>query len=52
LSRFLATALQDVRVELAKEDSALAAAGDISPHKMSKSKFLTMGLELETQQYE
>lgn len=43
--------LQDVRLELAKEDSALAATGEISAHETSLTKFLTTGLELEEQQY-
>ena len=55
LHLFLATTLQDVRLELAKEDSVLAtqlaAQGDISGHKTSLTSFLTTGLELEEQKY-
>ena len=48
---YIVTTLQDVRLELAKEDLALAAQGAISPHKTSLTSFLTIGLELEEQQY-
>jgi len=47
----LATTLQDVWLELAKEDLALAAAGEISAHQTSSTSFLTIGLELEEKQY-
>ncbi|KIL55654.1 hypothetical protein M378DRAFT_17763, partial [Amanita muscaria Koide BX008] len=46
----LATTLQDVRSELAKEDAKAAADGVVPPHKMSLTVFLTKGLELEEQQ--
>jgi hypothetical protein len=42
--------LQDVRLALAKEDTALAATGKISAHRTSLTSFLTIGLELEEQQ--
>ncbi|KAM6491450.1 hypothetical protein JOM56_013019 [Amanita muscaria] len=45
-----ATTLQDVRLELAKEDAVQVAQGAVSPHKASLTSFLVMGLELEEQQ--
>jgi hypothetical protein len=45
------TSFQDVRLELAKEDSISAAQGEISPHTTSLTSFLTIGLDLEEQQY-
>lgn len=50
-SAHLATTLQDVRLDLAKEDAAEAARGLITPHKMTMTAFLTMALDLEEQQY-
>ena len=47
---FLATTIQDIWLELAKEDSALAAQGILSPHETSLTSFLVIGLELEEQQ--
>jgi hypothetical protein len=46
----LATTLQDVRLELVKEDLRLAAQGEISAHQTSLTSFLMTGLELEEQQ--
>jgi hypothetical protein len=43
--------LQDVRLELAKEDSKSAAQGEEISHKTSLTGFLITGLELEEQQY-
>jgi hypothetical protein len=42
--------LQDVRLELAKEEAAKAACGHISPHNVTLITFLTTALELEEQQ--
>ena len=44
----LATTLQDVRLELAKEDAASSAA---SPHRITLATFLATGIDLEEQQY-
>jgi hypothetical protein len=46
-----ATTVQDVRLELAKEDAANSARGVVSPHEVTLTAFLTMGLDLEEQQY-
>ena len=46
----LATTLQDIRLELAKEEAAEMAAGVVPQHKMSLTGFLTMGLSLEDRQ--
>jgi len=43
--------MQDVRLELAKSDSNLAAQGGPFIHKTSLTSFITRGLELEEQQY-
>jgi hypothetical protein len=40
-----------VRLELAKEESRLAAQGEISVHQISMTNFLMAGLELEERQY-
>jgi hypothetical protein len=40
-----------VRLELAKEDSRLAAQGEIMVHETSLTSFLVTGLELEERQY-
>jgi hypothetical protein len=50
LNEILATTVQDVRLELVKEDTANAARGVISPHKTSLTTFLTVGMDLEEQQ--
>ena len=47
----LATTLQDVRLELAKEEAAEAARGRVSPHDITLTTFLTTALDLEEQQY-
>jgi hypothetical protein len=47
----LATTLQDVRLELAKEDTRLVAQGDVAAHETSLTSFLMTGLELEEHQY-
>lgn len=46
-----ATTLQDVRLELAKDDAASSAQGVVSPHKITLATFLMTGLDLEEQQY-
>ncbi|KAI0042910.1 hypothetical protein FA95DRAFT_1584271 [Auriscalpium vulgare] len=46
----LVTTLADVRLELAQEEAADAAKGNISLHEMSASVFLGVGLELEDTQ--
>jgi len=43
--------MTDVKLELAKEEAAEAAWGIIRSHETSASVFLTVGLELEEQQY-
>lgn len=43
--------LADVKLELAKEEAADATRGIIRSHDTSASTFLTVGLELEEQQY-
>jgi hypothetical protein len=48
---YLATCLQDVRLELAKEDAEAAKDGAVAPHATSLTEFLMKGLELEEQQY-
>ena len=45
------TTLQDVRLELAKEDSVLVAQGEMSPHITSLTSFLMVGLDIEEQQF-
>lgn len=50
LTMVIATTLQDVRLELVKEDTRLAAQGEISAHQTSLTSFLMTGLELEEQQ--
>ena len=47
----IATTLQDVRLELAKEDTRLVAQGEIYTHKTSLTSFLMTGLDLEEHQY-
>ena len=47
---FLATTLQDVRLQLVQEEANEVARGIPSAHKTSLSGFLTLGLELEEQQ--
>jgi hypothetical protein len=42
--------LQDVRLQLSKEDAEEAARGVISAHQTSMSSFLMTGIELEEQQ--
>ncbi|PPQ96654.1 hypothetical protein CVT26_010318, partial [Gymnopilus dilepis] len=44
------TTLQDVRLELTKEDAEDASNGIAAPHESSMTEFLTKGLELEEQQ--
>ncbi|KAF7761114.1 hypothetical protein Agabi119p4_10523 [Agaricus bisporus var. burnettii] len=45
------TTVQDVKLELAKEDAADGAKGVISAHSTTVTEFLVKGLELEEQQY-
>lgn len=49
--QWLATTLQDVRLELAKEETRLVALGEISVHTTSLTSFLVTGLDLEEYQY-
>lgn len=42
--------LQDVRLELAKEDAVQAALGKLPRHKVSSAGFLMIGFELEESQ--
>ncbi|KAJ2924239.1 hypothetical protein H1R20_g12855, partial [Candolleomyces eurysporus] len=46
----LETTLQDVRLQMAKEDAEEAARGVVSAHQISLSNCLMTGLELEEQQ--
>lgn len=48
---YIATRLQDVRLELAKEDAEAAKDGAVAAHETSLTEFLMKGLELEEQQY-
>lgn len=48
---FAGTTLQDVRLELAKEDAAQVALGNLPRHKISLTAFLMIGFELEDSQY-
>lgn len=43
--------MQTIRLELAKEEAAEAAAGKVPLHKVSLTKFLSTGFELEDQQW-
>ena len=45
------TTLHDVRLELAKEEAAQVALGNMPCHKISMSAFLIIGFELEDSQY-
>ncbi|KAF8984861.1 hypothetical protein BDQ17DRAFT_1393808 [Cyathus striatus] len=45
------TTLQDVRLELTREDVATTEKGIISKHKLTLTKFLIKGFELEEQQH-
>ena len=47
----LGLTLQDVQLELSKEEAAEASSGNHQTHKVSMTGFLTMGLELEDRQY-
>lgn len=47
----LATTLQDVRLDLAKEEAAEVARGRVSLHNVTLTTFLTTALDLEEQQY-
>jgi hypothetical protein len=46
-----ATTLQDVQLELVKDNAASSAQGVVSPHNVTLTTFLTTGLDLEEQQY-
>ena len=48
---YSATCLQDVHLELAKEDADMGKEGAAAPHTISLTEFLMKGLELEEQQY-
>lgn len=43
--------LQDVRLELAREEAARASLGVLPRHKISMATFLMTGFELEDSQY-
>lgn len=43
--------LADVKLELAREEAANAQSGIQHAHEVTASRFLTMGLDLEEQQY-
>jgi hypothetical protein len=50
--RFLiAVTLQDVRLDLAKEEAAEAAGTRVALHNVTLTAFLMTGLDLEEQQY-
>ena len=51
LCLFEATTIQTIRLKLAKEEAAEAAAGKVPLHKVSLTKFLSTGFELEDQQW-
>ena len=42
--------MQEIRLELAKEDAKEAEQGILPPHKTSLTSFLTKGFDLEEQQ--
>lgn len=50
-SLLLASKVSEVRLRLTQEEAAEAAKGKESPHEVSASVFIRMGLELEDQQY-
>ena len=47
----LASRVSEARLRLTQEEATEAAKGKESPHKVSASVFVRMGLELEDQQY-
>jgi len=48
---FIETTLQDVRLQLAREEAAQAAISELLQHKTSPLTFLMAGFELEDSQY-
>ena len=48
---FLGTSVTELRLEIAKEEAALAETGAAQPHDMTPSMLIQMALELEEQQY-
>lgn len=46
----IGTTLQDVRLELAKEEATRTARGMLPPHEISMASFLMTGFELEDSQ--
>ena len=50
LTCFTATTERDIRLQLVREEEADAARGDLSPHQITPSIFLTTGLDLEEHQ--
>jgi hypothetical protein len=46
----LATTLQDVRLELARNESLQLVSGHIPQHKVSITGFFSMGFDIEDQQ--
>jgi hypothetical protein len=47
---FLGTSIASLRLEIAKEDAALAETGEDLPHDMTPSQLIRNGLDLEEQQ--
>jgi hypothetical protein len=47
---FLGTSIASLRLEIAKEDAALAETGADLPHNMTPSQLIRNGLDLEEQQ--
>ena len=48
---FLGTSTTDLRLEIAREDAALAEAGADQPHEMTPALLIQKGLALEEEQY-
>jgi hypothetical protein len=51
LTSSVGTTLQDVRLQLAREEAAQVATGNAPRHKISLPAFLIIGFELEETQY-
>lgn len=49
-NEILGLTLQDVRLELSKEEAAESSAGNLPKTNVSRTAFLTTGLELEDRQ--
>ena len=50
-NRLIATMLQDVRLDLLREEADKVALGNLPRHKVSMATFLLTGFELEDSQY-